>query len=383
MERAGIQDALEYCLANPDNLGAEELLGRFPEYREELEPLLALSRSIEAAPPAVPVERRAAMKQRLMQAAAAQQAAQAQTASLAPVPVRKQPAVKVHTPKREWRLPFFSRPGWALVGAAALMLLFIWWAAARALPNSPFYSVKLASENFALNLASSPEEKVRRHVDLANARLFDLETMRNMGRLADAGAAVEDCKYHLTAGSMLWEQTQGSVRTELAKELYISSQAGRVTFAEFEEAIKNLPATVRKNFQDTIDAINGLNRRTVAALLGEGIDPNEVTEEADPEMAVLLTPTVQVPDGGTPTRPTPGASPGVNTPPAVRTATPETRVPAQATASVVAVEGTATAPIATSVAGTRTIFVPTVTPRVPASPSRTATSSPTRTASPS
>ncbi|HET6262612.1 MAG TPA: hypothetical protein VFG99_10310, partial [Chloroflexia bacterium] len=92
MERAGIQDALEYCLANPDNLGAEELLGRFPEYREELGPLLVLSRSIEVAPPAVPVERRAAMKRRLMQVAAAQQVvAQAQTV---PVPVRKQPTLK-------------------------------------------------------------------------------------------------------------------------------------------------------------------------------------------------------------------------------------------------------------------------------------------------
>ncbi|HYO49718.1 MAG TPA: DUF5667 domain-containing protein [Chloroflexia bacterium] len=381
MERAGIQDALEYCLANPDNLGAEELLGRFPEYREELEPLLRISRSIQGVePPPVPVERRSAMKHRLMQAAAERQmAAQAQTASITPVPVRKQPTLKVHTQKRGWKLPFFSRAGWALAGAMALMVLFIWWSAARALPNSPFYSVKLASENFALNLANSPEEKVRRHVDLANARLFDLETMRNMGKLGDAGAAVEDCKYHLTAGSMLWEQTQGSVRTELAKDLYISSQAGRVTFAEFEEAIKNLPATMRKNFQDTIDAINGLNRRTMAALLGEGIDPNEVTEEANPEIAPLLTPTDPVPESElrTPTR----ESQGTNTPSVVRTVSPETRVPGQVTPSAVVAGGTATAPVASPSAGTSTISVPTATPVGKASPSLTAT--PTQTATPS
>jgi hypothetical protein len=382
LERAGIQDALEYCLANPDNLGAEELLGRFPEYREELEPLLALSRSIQGVePPPVPVERRAAMKHRLMQAAAERQsAAQAQTASIAPVPVRKQPTLKVHTQKRGWNLPFFSRAGWALVGATALILVFIWWSAARALPNSPFYSVKLASENFALNFASSPEEKVRRHVDLANARLFDLETMRNMGKLGEAGAAVEDCKYHLTAGSMLWEQTQGSVRTELAKELYISSQAGRVTFAEFQEAIKNLPATVRKNFQDTIDAINGLNRRTMAALLGEGIDPNEVTEEANPEIAPLLTPPAPVPESElrTPTQ----VSQGTNTPSVVGTVSPGTRVPGQVTPSAVAAGGTVTAPVASPVAGTRTISVPTVTPVGKASPSLTAPPTKTASASP-
>ncbi|HYP39447.1 MAG TPA: DUF5667 domain-containing protein [Chloroflexia bacterium] len=383
MERAGIQDALEYCLANPDDLGAEELLGKFPEYREELAPLLVLSRSIQGVePPPVPVERRAAMKQRLMQAAAAQQtAAQAQTARItAPMPVRKQPTLKVHTQKRGWKPPFFSRAGWALVGAMALILVFIWWSAARALPNSPFYSVKLASENFALNFASSPEEKVRRHVDLANARLFDLETMRNMGKLGEAGAAVEDCKLHLNAGSMLWEQTQGSVRTELAKALYISSQAGRVTFAEFEEAIKNLPVTVRKNFQDTIDAINGLNRRTMAALLGEGIDPNEVTEEANPDIAPLLTPTDPVPESElrTPTR----ESQGTNTPSVARTVSPETRVPGQVTPSVVATGGTATAPVASPAAGTRTISVPTATPVSQASPSLTATPTTTASASP-
>jgi hypothetical protein len=372
LERAGIQDALEYCLANPDNLGAEELLGRFPEYREELEPLLALSRSIQGVePPPVPMQRREAMKQRLMQVAAAQQlAAQAETVSITPVPVRKQPTLKVHTQKRGWKLPFFSRAGWALAGAMALMLVFIWWSAARALPNSPFYSVKLASENFALNLASSPEEKVRRHVDLANARLFDLETMRNMGRLGEAGAAVEDCKIHLTAGSMLWEQTQGSVRTELAKDLYISSQAGRVTFAEFEETVKNLPITVRKNFQDTIDAINGLNQRTMQALLGEGIDPNEVTAEANPEIAALLTPTISVVDGGTPTRPAPGVSPGANTPPAVVTTSPETRVPGQVTPGAV----TPTSPNRTATP-TKTAMPPSVTP-TQAIP--TATSTPVR-----
>ncbi|HYP20139.1 MAG TPA: DUF5667 domain-containing protein, partial [Chloroflexia bacterium] len=295
-------------------------------------------------------------------------AAQAQTASITPVPVRKQPTLKVHTQKRGWKLPFFSRAGWALAGAMALMVLFIWWSAARALPNSPFYSVKLASENFALNLANSPEEKVRRHVDLANARLFDLETMRNMGKLGDAGAAVEDCKYHLTAGSMLWEQTQGSVRTELAKDLYISSQAGRVTFAEFEEAVENLPATVRKNFQDTIDAINGLNRRTMAALLGEGIDPNEVTQEANPEIAPLLTPNAPVPESElrTPTR----VPQGTNTPSVARTVSPETRVPGQVTPSAVVAGSTATA------------FVPTVTPSGTASPSPTATPTKTASASP-
>src|SRR5881394_896124 len=65
-----IEDALDYCLLNPDGLSDEQLLAKFPQYREQLYPLLVRASSVRSvAPPSVPMERMAAMKQRIMEAA--------------------------------------------------------------------------------------------------------------------------------------------------------------------------------------------------------------------------------------------------------------------------------------------------------------------------
>jgi predicted ATPase len=70
VEHVSKQEALDYCLANPDRLSAAELLARFPAYREDLEPLLVLGDLLRQAPvPAVPPDRRAAMRRRLIAAA--------------------------------------------------------------------------------------------------------------------------------------------------------------------------------------------------------------------------------------------------------------------------------------------------------------------------
>ena len=69
-KRPKIEEALDYCLDNPDRLSAPQLLDRFPEHGEKLQPLLTVASSIGSAlPPPVPVDRKAAMKQRLMEAA--------------------------------------------------------------------------------------------------------------------------------------------------------------------------------------------------------------------------------------------------------------------------------------------------------------------------
>src|SRR6476646_1697318 len=82
MDEMTIQDALDYCLENPEGLSAEELLSRFPEYREELASLLGFAAGLGSLePPAVPVARRAAMKARLMDAAAGRPAIEAAAAA--------------------------------------------------------------------------------------------------------------------------------------------------------------------------------------------------------------------------------------------------------------------------------------------------------------
>src|SRR5215210_273118 len=124
MAKVTIQDALDYCLGNPDGLSVEQLLAKFPEYRDELQPLLVLSANIvPLEPPPVPVERRMAMKQRLMDAAAASASASAASAS---VTVPQRPVVGLPAPRPWWGnlAALVRRPAMAgALGAFAVVAL--------------------------------------------------------------------------------------------------------------------------------------------------------------------------------------------------------------------------------------------------------------------
>lgn len=211
MARVTAQDALEYCLENPDGLGVEEMLERFPDHREELQQLLALSSQIqEITPPPVPAERRAAMKSRLMDAAAAaQQATQvAQVQSAREVTTRPER-------KPSWIWAFLRRPLFAAGAMAVLVVGLLWWGAATSLPDSPFYNIKLASENFMLNFAGGPEGKARAEVTLANSRADDIKEMKRLGKLAKAGGAIENYRDHINSAFAIWNKTTNGAREDL------------------------------------------------------------------------------------------------------------------------------------------------------------------------
>jgi hypothetical protein len=216
--RVTAQDALEYCLENPDGLGVEEMLKRFPEYREELQQLLALSSQIqEITPPPVPAERRAAMKSRLMEAAAAGQRA-TQVAQV-------QPARNVITQrerKPSWTWAFLRRPLFAAGAMAVLVVGLLWWGAATSLPDSPFYNIKLASENFMLNFVGGTEEKARAHLALTNSRLADIQEMEKRGKLGAAGSAIANYKEHMDASVVLWKQTDDGANDRIKSEISAS-----------------------------------------------------------------------------------------------------------------------------------------------------------------
>src|SRR5690242_2957286 len=114
MKKVTIQEALNYCLDNPDNLSSQDLLSKFPEYREELEPLLGLGTSIAAVtlPPVAP-ERRSAMKQRLLAAAEASPRVP-QPSYASPQKPAARPVAATY--RRKWwqGLSWAARPAWAL-----------------------------------------------------------------------------------------------------------------------------------------------------------------------------------------------------------------------------------------------------------------------------
>ena len=254
MGNISVQEALDYCLTNPDGLGAEELLAKFPEYREELQPLLALSATLVQVageePPPVPAERRAAMKARLHTAAT----------QIPQSAIRNpQPAIE----RKAWWWTILRRPALAAGAMATIAVIFLWWASAGALPDSPFYGIKIASENFMLNLAGDEARKARAHLDLADARLNDIRVMQGKDRLGAAGPAIDNYDYHISQCAALLDRV-GQARDDIAAKLGQSMQSCDQMFKGFGASLDSIPegtqtkiASLYKNMGN-ISAIVGI-----------------------------------------------------------------------------------------------------------------------------
>jgi hypothetical protein len=131
----------------------DQCLAMYPEYADELKPLLEIVRSI--ADLSVPEPREQAVAETLRQ-------------------------VRVHNRKEEHRKPFLLRPfiPWqpALVRAAAIVILIIaigWTTAslsARSLPGEPLYSVKRLTERIEYSVAFNAYQKAVLHLRFADRR---------------------------------------------------------------------------------------------------------------------------------------------------------------------------------------------------------------------
>ncbi len=300
MERITIQEALDFCLENPEGSSVEELLVRFPEYRVELASLLGLAASVASlTAPTVPADRREAMKARLMVTAAAQasqpeEATAVSVAPAAPVPAERPSSVD-RRPRQRPALPWFLRPGWVVAAAAILLVAFTWWSSAHSLPDSPFYSIKLASENIALNLAGSDEDKAQGNIKLANSRLYDLRTMGQMDNLAEAQPAFDNYSSHLENSVTIWESLKGTSHIDVARVLYASSAAGEVTFDSFGAQTNSLPADLRQKISTTDAVLRSVSSDTANTLAAANIDPNSVFGTVDSSIPPLLTPVASGP----------------------------------------------------------------------------------------
>lgn len=288
MSNLSIQEALDYCLENPDGLSAQELLDRFPQYRAELSDMLLFANELaEITPPPVMLERREAMKSRIMMAAQTQ----ANAARVA------RPAALVKPARVAKPLPWFLRPGWVTAAAAIIILMFVWWSADRALPDSPFYNVKLASENIILNLTSKPVDKAILNTNIANARLYDLRAMQQTGKLVQAAPALESYSRRVTeANAILLTLEAGEPRARVAEAVYKTCRAGQVTLGGIEtnlSSIPNIPQTFSESLDQTQATVDTATQNAATTLVTEGLDPATIVFELP--LAQLLTPVVPVP----------------------------------------------------------------------------------------
>lgn len=271
MDEQTIQYALDYCLANPEGLGTEELLDRFPELREELAPLLALSSLLQEAPEPVPTARREAMKARLMRAAASNQATQ---------PLPQQPQT-TEARSGGWRFFFewLSRPSMAIAVAAVLLFAFAWSASASALPDSPFYNVRLLSEDITVNLAQSSADKFSRHTQFAESRLADLGAMSKLGKLAQAGLAFINYDGHLQACRVIIDNAGSQDdKASFSKSLYKVCTKGEIEFGGFQN-IAALPQPVQQSYQASARQQSSLLASTNSILQAANINPLDLLDQ--------------------------------------------------------------------------------------------------------
>lgn len=297
-KRLKIEEALDYCLLNPEGLSDEQLLAKFPQYREQLYPLLVRATSVQAAvPPSVPIERMAAIKQRLLDAAASG-AVQRGTAvvDLNATPHRVEEPRPERQPRqrRGWALPMLSLPrrriAWTGAIAAVVLVAFTWWAAATSLADSPFYDVKLASENLMVDLTMNPADRARAHAQLVTARIEDVRAMAAAGKMEQAGKALDNFDYHINSGLNDLDQVQGEQRTEIAMQLYTSSLEGAKAFGGLKDNPK-LPLAVKDNLERALADTSTLNNGAAQALTGAGVDPGTIpTPRVSPVAIVTPTP---------------------------------------------------------------------------------------------
>lgn len=288
------EEALRYCLENPDGLSTEEMLNRFPQYREELQSLLALhGRVAHVLPQTLSPERRAAMKARLMTAASNHQ-----PSSLAPIrsnghlavsPADRAASHPTPIPLRQRSLSA-SRRAWRLVASLAGAFLLVWFLSSSALPDSPFYSAKLATEDVLLNFSGAPAAHVYADLDLANTRLQDLRTMFLSGKLAQSGSALDNYGRHLDRAGSAWNDLPTAERVQASRVLYVSTVAGHGTFAAFGGTVKQLPPDVESALLGATSILDELGESSSQALKAAGVDPDEALQSAGQPVSALLTP---------------------------------------------------------------------------------------------
>ena len=350
MEPVSIEQALQYCLENPDNLSTGQLLSKFPEYREELEPLLAFDTQLKIAlPHEMPPESKALVKQRLVNRVAAHRedhASEKEAPSVQPLAGE----AKITT------TPWWRRKAFAAV-VAVLVLGVLWWQAATSLPDNPLYPMKLTTEDLFLNLAGNSKDLIRGHLDLGNTRLVDIRLMQSLGAQSRVGAAVDNYRYHIGSCLHLWQATPDDKDIDLAKVIYASSVAGQRILTTLDGG-NSLPGELNATLQDANTTIDTLQSSSAKILRDADIELDPVLKDVGGTLGSLLA---QAP-GVTPTvtavaAPTITMTPGTSTPtvtPTVTQGLPSPEPPSsptltavfQAAQTVIAEAGPARTPLA-------------------------------------
>lgn len=193
-------DILEICLERLLDNGEtiEQCLSAYPQYAEQLRPLLETTVTTRQA---LAIQPRSEFKTRAR--------------------YQFQSALQDFKPKKS--LPFFSwQPQWVMAVVIILAVLFTGGgtvaAAGRSMPDSPLYPIKLVTEQVQLALTTSTISKAKLYAKLADKRVAEIVYVANKGKSEQIVATAQRLNRYLTLIASL-PLAEGTVKTAQPEEV--------------------------------------------------------------------------------------------------------------------------------------------------------------------
>ncbi len=245
---------------------ANECLAIYPEFAEELAPLLAAS-------------------------------VRAENLLVRPMGASSRSRIKAnvfgewnrrHAPKRRWwNLPTFApfAPRWAAVAATLAVALMLGGsgtvlASGYSIPGDALYPVKQVREEVRLWLTWSPEAKVDMYTRLVNKRADEIRTLAAAGRAGSSGIAAGRLEDHVAHVSLLAADAadsnldgSGPSRGMIAR-LQSSATAQQSAASMIQQMLDGAPPQARESLIRALNAIADARGRVRAAQEAVGVpDP--------------------------------------------------------------------------------------------------------------
>jgi hypothetical protein len=263
--------AFQQCLEmSQRGASLKECLDRFPQFADELEPLLvAATGSAGSSGPVMSAEMRSRLRGWVLSEWDRQ-----------------------HQPRRQrWSFSLFA-PRWAMATAAAVLTVMVLIggagtaaAAHDAIPGTILYPVKQLEEEARLWITRSPEVKVVRYGDLVRERAQELRKLAGRGDAQATSVAVSRMERHIKDVNLLLENQaapaeilpMASLELELLATVEDAVSGKDVAAGQVQDTLRQAPADAYPCLRHTVRAIQKASQRVhdaVGQLRGESAVTN-------------------------------------------------------------------------------------------------------------
>lgn len=238
---ANIEEILAQCLSDLEGGDSvEDCLARYPERREELQPMLRAAQRVSTAPGVVPsASFRQHARARLMEKIDAQESASEDAGRLTWEGVLRHLGLGLRVPVQVRRL---ATPVLAAIVVLVLLAtsgIGMVYAASDSLPGDPLYGVKLAGERVQLTFSPAEESDARLYMRFARERLEEARQLAEQGRGDDVETAMRGYVKVVEAASDILQRQRlaGGDTTSLSRTLRRQLEGHQMLLSRIRERV--------------------------------------------------------------------------------------------------------------------------------------------------